>query len=93
MHETTGQVAAQDRANEATLPAYDELTEQQRRGWRCVWCRYPLTVGDDIDLGEQRARSDNGAAYSWFPRACADTEACTEQVEKRSADPLHRVRA
>ncbi|WP_326607320.1 hypothetical protein [Streptomyces sp. NBC_01800] len=50
-------------------------------------------MGDDIDLGEQRARPTNGAAYSWFPRACADTEACTERVEKRSTDPLYRGRA
>ncbi|MET7560548.1 hypothetical protein ABZS95_10125 [Streptomyces sp. NPDC005479] len=46
-------------------------------------------MGADIDLGEQRARPANGAAYSWFPRACADTEACTERTENRSADPLH----
>ncbi|MFJ2094737.1 hypothetical protein ACIOEW_36615 [Streptomyces sp. NPDC087901] len=58
------------------LPPVRDLTEQQQRGWRCVWCRYPLTVGADIDLVEQRSQAVNGAAYSWFPRACRDTTAC-----------------
>ncbi|MEU2026820.1 hypothetical protein ABZ565_32480 [Streptomyces sp. NPDC016469] len=58
------------------LPAVASLSQDQQRGWHCVWCRAPLTVGDDQDLGEQRARPTNGAAYSWFPRACKDAAAC-----------------
>lgn len=65
------------------LPAASALTEQQRRGWRCVWCRHPLLAGQDFDLGEQRARPATGAAYSWFPRACTDTTACGH----REAEP------
>ncbi|MFC9244600.1 hypothetical protein ACFT7S_11385 [Streptomyces sp. NPDC057136] len=59
------------------LPSVSDLTEQQQRGGVCVWCRTPLSVGADIDLGEQRARPDGGAAYSWFPRACSDVAACS----------------
>ena len=59
------------------LPPVTELTEQQQRGWHCIWCQERLRLGDDINLGEQRARPATGAAYSWFPRACADTAACT----------------
>lgn len=58
------------------LPAVTELTEQQQRGWHCVWCEGQLRIGEDVDLGEQRARPTNGAAYSWFPRACRDSAAC-----------------
>lgn len=59
-----------------SLPSVAELTEQQQRGNSCVWCSTPLRVGQDVDLGEQRARPTTGAAYSWFPRCCADTNAC-----------------
>lgn len=59
------------------LPPVSDLTEQQQRGWRCVWCRTRLSVGADVDLGEQRARPANGAAYSWFPRACSDMVSCS----------------
>lgn len=94
MHEPSGPLAAEHRPIAARdLPPVNELTEQQCRGWRCVWCRHPLTVGDDIDMGEQRATPAGGAAYSWFPRACADTEACTERADQRSPDLLHRGRA
>lgn len=65
------------------LPAVTSLTEDQQRGWCCVWCREPLKVGDDRDLGEQRARPTTGAAYSWFPRGCADTVACAEREAGR----------
>lgn len=58
------------------LPPVSDLTEQQQRGWSCVWCKASLTVGEDQDLGEKRARPDKGAAYSWFPRACSDATAC-----------------
>lgn len=66
------------------LPPVAGLTEQQQRGWRCVWCREPLTVGADVDLGEQRARPIGGAAYSWFPRCCSDVEACATREDKRA---------
>ncbi|ROQ69252.1 hypothetical protein EDD93_3750 [Streptomyces sp. 840.1] len=62
------------------LPPVGSLTEQQQRGWRCVWCGHPLTTGLDVDLGEQRARPSGGAAYSWFPRACADTAPCSDRT-------------
>lgn len=65
------------------LPPVSELTEQQQRGWRCVWCGNPLSVGYDINLGEQHARPVDGAAYSWFPRACADVEVCAVREAKR----------
>lgn len=64
------------------LPAVSTLTEQQQRGWRCIWCRHPLATGSVIDLGEQRAKPATGAAYSWFPRACADTKECTERATR-----------
>lgn len=67
------------------LPPVTALSEQQQRGWRCVWCRYPLTVGEDVDLGEQRARPAGGAAYSWFPRACADEKACAARTRSVEA--------
>ncbi|MFI6862657.1 hypothetical protein ACIBKZ_22640 [Streptomyces sp. NPDC050421] len=67
------------------LPPVSELTEQQQRGWRCIWCRYPLTPGADVDLGEQRARPVGGAAYSWFPRACADEATCTARARRTGA--------
>ncbi|MER5613324.1 hypothetical protein [Streptomyces sp. NPDC002215] len=58
------------------LPPVSDLTEQQQRGWSCVWCKASLTVGNDVNLGEKRARPEGGAAYSWFPRACSDAAAC-----------------
>jgi hypothetical protein len=63
--------------NTRALPPVSSLSEDQQRGWCCVWCRERLRLGDDVNLGEQRARPATGAAYSWFPRACADTAACT----------------
>jgi hypothetical protein len=66
------------------LPPVTDLTEQQQRGWSCVWCKAPLTVGADRDLGEKRARPGGGAAYSWFPRACSDAEACAAREAERT---------
>ncbi|TXS44945.1 hypothetical protein EAO72_07950 [Streptomyces sp. or43] len=66
------------------LPPVTTLTMHQQRGWRCVWCRAPLSVGYDIDLGEQRTRPRTGAAYSWFPRCCSDAQACAEREEGRA---------
>ncbi|THA78425.1 hypothetical protein E6R60_05955 [Streptomyces sp. A0642] len=65
------------------LPAVSTLSMQQQRGWRCVWCRYPLQVGYDVDLGEQRAQPRTGAAYSWFPRACSETAECAAREAGR----------
>lgn len=62
------------------LPPVSELTEQQQRGWRCVWCGHPLAAGLDVDLGEQRARAVGGASYLWFARACADTAICAARI-------------
>lgn len=67
------------------LPPVNGLTEQQQRGWSCIWCGTSLTVGADIDLGEQRARPTAGAAYSWFPRACSDTRACADRERGANA--------
>ncbi|WP_097932504.1 MULTISPECIES: hypothetical protein [unclassified Streptomyces] len=59
-----------------SLPSITSLTEAQQRGWACVWCRAALGIGLGDDLGEQRVRPANGAAYSWFPRQCPDASAC-----------------
>ncbi|OKK24253.1 hypothetical protein AMK09_05260 [Streptomyces sp. CB02488] len=66
------------------LPPVSTLTEQQSRGWRCIWCDHPLVSGLDVDLGEQRTHPADGAAYSWFPRACADTATCAAQATRAS---------
>ena len=58
------------------LPPVINTTEAQRRGWACVWCRAALGIGLGDDLGEQRVKPADGAAYSWFPRQCSDTVAC-----------------
>lgn len=71
------------------LPPVADLTVQQQRGWRCTWCGGPLTAGYDIDLGEQRARPATGAAYSWFPRACADKADCAARERARQQPGLH----
>ncbi|RPK38157.1 hypothetical protein EES40_26440 [Streptomyces sp. ADI93-02] len=65
------------------LPPVSELTIQQQRGWVCVWCRAALYTGSARDLGEQRHKPADGAAYSWFPRACPDTEACAGREADR----------
>ncbi|MFI2354628.1 hypothetical protein ACH5AG_08070 [Streptomyces anulatus] len=59
-----------------SLPPITSLTEAQQRGWACVWCSGPLGIGLGDDLGEQRVRPADGAAYSWFPRQCPDAVAC-----------------
>lgn len=66
------------------LPPVTALTEQQQRGWRCVWCQHLLRVGVDVDLGEQRARATSGAAYAWFPRACRDKAACARREAEQN---------
>ncbi|MFG2409274.1 hypothetical protein ACGFR8_34035 [Streptomyces brevispora] len=58
------------------LPAVKDLTEQQQRGWCCVWCRAPLGVGLGTDLGQQRVTPTTGATYLWFPRECVNATAC-----------------
>ncbi|MEU2484125.1 hypothetical protein ABZ593_05855 [Streptomyces sp. NPDC012617] len=63
----------------AALPAISALTEQQQRGWACVWCGAALHTGTARDLGEQRHIPMKGCPYSWFPRACPDPAACAER--------------
>jgi len=63
------------------LPPARELTEYQRRGWSCVWCHAVLDAKEAVDLGQQRVKPDEGAAYSWFPRACADKAGCAEREQ------------
>lgn len=65
------------------LPAVAELTEQQQRGWVCVWCSTELHTGTARDLGEQRHRPADGAAYSWFPRACPNVATCARREANR----------
>ncbi|MEV5200820.1 hypothetical protein [Streptomyces sp. NPDC053720] len=67
------------------LPPVSNLTERQQRGWSCVWCDATLAVGEDMDLGEKRARPEGGAAYSWFPRACSDTATCAGRERGRAS--------
>lgn len=61
------------------LPSVTELTEQQQRGWVCVWCGTALFTGTALDLGEQRHQPAEGCSYAWFPRACPETAACAER--------------
>ncbi|MFF3094095.1 hypothetical protein [Streptomyces cyaneofuscatus] len=61
------------------LPPVTTLTEAQQRGWACVWCRGALGIGLGDDLGEQRVKPADGAAYSWFPRQCPDAETCAQR--------------
>lgn len=61
------------------LPPITTLTEAQQRGWACVWCQAGLGIGLGVDLGEQRVRPADGAAYSWFPRQCPDAAACEQR--------------
>lgn len=72
------------------LPSVGSLTDQQLRGWSCVWCGTGLTVGTGISLGDRRHRPERGAAYWWFPRACAEAAECARR-ECRSADPGYRA--
>jgi hypothetical protein len=46
------------------LPDPAKLTEPQRRGSDCLWCRVPLTAVTAVDLGERRH------PLHWFPRCC-----------------------
>ncbi|MFF3354083.1 hypothetical protein ACFYWN_15765 [Streptomyces sp. NPDC002917] len=58
------------------LPPVSELSEQQQRGWSCVWCGTELSTGTAANLGERRHTPVNGSPYWWFPRECPDTSAC-----------------
>ncbi|XMN09287.1 hypothetical protein ACK8N7_26255 [Streptomyces griseobrunneus] len=64
------------------LPPVREMSERQQRGWCCVWCRERLGVDLGTDLGEQRVSPPDGAAYSWFPRECADAAACADRAAR-----------
>ncbi|MEU1086865.1 hypothetical protein ACFYPN_00550 [Streptomyces sp. NPDC005576] len=61
------------------LPPVSELTEQQQRGWSCVWCAAHLSTGTALNLGEQRHEPAFGSPYWWFPRACPDARACAKR--------------
>ncbi|WP_371612865.1 hypothetical protein [Streptomyces clavifer] len=65
------------------LPGIDLLTDPQQRGWCCVWCGASLGVGLGTSLGEERVVPPDGAAYSWFPRECPDTQACAAREARR----------
>ncbi|MGA5472512.1 hypothetical protein ACPCUK_27535 [Streptomyces arboris] len=56
------------------------MSEQQQRGWNCVWCAGWLPAGLSADLGQQRVIPETGASYLWFPRECLDTAACSERA-------------
>ena len=49
------------------LPTLTLLSDGQRRGSACAWCRLPLTAETAVDAGE-RAAEDGGQL---FPRGCA----------------------
>lgn len=66
------------------LPPVSALTEQQQRGWACVWCTAELTTGTAVNLGEQRCRPSGGTPYWWFPRACPDLVACADREAERA---------
>ncbi|WP_326680912.1 hypothetical protein [Streptomyces sp. NBC_01237] len=59
------------------LPPVSALSEQQQRGWHCVWCAAPLGADLGVDLGEQRVTPANGSAYAWFPRECVNILVCS----------------
>ncbi|MEW1892287.1 hypothetical protein [Streptomyces sp. NPDC085659] len=65
------------------LPPVPSLSEHQQRGWRCCWCRYPLSPGYDQAVGEVPVKPPNGAAYTVFLRACADTAECAEREKQQ----------
>lgn len=76
------------------LPPAGALSEHQQRGWRCTWCRYPLTPGYDVPLGEVRVAAEHGAAYTVFMRACADAVGCSErEAEQHLASARTEVTA
>ncbi|CAL9433008.1 hypothetical protein [Streptomyces sp. enrichment culture] len=51
------------------LPELDEVTPEQARGVRCVWCPTALTTETAVDMGEHLA-TDDGRRARWYPRAC-----------------------
>jgi hypothetical protein len=51
------------------LPAYNGLSEQQVRGFTCVWDGVALSPGTAVDLGP-RTFKRLGEPVQWFPRAC-----------------------
>jgi len=65
------------------LPPVSEMTDAQQRGWRCTWCAAPLGLGLGTALGEEHIVPKGGAAYSWFPRECPDTQACAAREARR----------
>ncbi|MFI8832700.1 hypothetical protein ACIGPN_16880 [Streptomyces afghaniensis] len=53
------------------LPSIGDLTEDQVRGFTCVWdgSEAPLTDEAAVDLGPRRMRRLDGE-YEWHPRGC-----------------------
>lgn len=51
------------------LPSMEQLTEQQVRGFTCVWDEAPLTAAIAVALGERSAWRA-GDRVPWYPRAC-----------------------
>jgi hypothetical protein len=53
------------------LPSLTGLTEDQVRGFACVWNGEPLTDDTAVALGKRTAKRA-GAPVDWHPRACRD---------------------
>lgn len=66
------------------LPPVSELSEQQQRGWCCVWCGTGLSTGTAVNLGERRHKPKGANPYWWFPRACPDVTACASREPERT---------
>jgi hypothetical protein len=63
-----------------TLPAYNDLREEQARGAACIWCTAALTTETAVDFGERRHKRLDGR-FSTFPRACRP---CTHDAAYRA---------
>jgi hypothetical protein len=64
------------------LPQYLGLTDAQRRGAVCVWCREPLTAETARNLGERPAPDGT----RMWPRGCTPC-VCTEARRIASLHP------
>ncbi|MBL3670656.1 hypothetical protein JL475_32745 [Streptomyces sp. M2CJ-2] len=68
MSETTHPIALRtDRALLLPLPEASTLSDAQRRGAACAWCRIPLTTETARDAGERPAADGTRI----WPRGCA----------------------
>lgn len=78
------EASIRDRAIEAlTVPSLDALSEQQVRGYVCVWGGEALADETAVNLGPRRKRRLDGY-YNIYPRAC---RACTHNA---ALTALHR---